>query len=145
MDRLEKIIKEAVDKMELDQRFLAKELGAVKQYFVVFDIVDVFYLERGHPDLPDNPAGGSSELDIVRRDQGLRQIRIQLFLQQHLVGKIKVILIYKASVEAFSFLVKRTVAVIWQDPVWMTLYHGTFDIRFCLSPFGLQVNVNRPD
>jgi hypothetical protein len=52
-------------------------------------------------------------LDIVRRDQGLRQIRIQLFLQQHLVGKIKVILIYKAPVETFSFLVERTVAVVW--------------------------------
>jgi hypothetical protein len=112
-----RIVKEAVDKMELDQRLLTKKLGAIKQYFMVFDIVDVFYLERRHPDLPDNPARSSPELDIVRRDQCLGQIGIILLLQQYLMGEIKIILIDKAPVETFPFLVESAVAVIRKDPV----------------------------
>lgn len=80
---------------------------------MVFNIVDVFYLERRHPYLPDDPAGGSTELNIVRGDQRLGQIWIQLFLQQYLMGKIKIVLIDKAPVETFSFLVERTIAVVW--------------------------------
>jgi hypothetical protein len=80
---------------------------------MVFNIVDVFYLERRHPDLPDDPAGSGAELDIVRRDQRLGQIRIKLLLEQHLMGKIQIILIDKAPVETFSFLVERTIAVVW--------------------------------
>ena len=98
--------------MELDQRLLTKKLGAVKQYLMVFDIIDVLYLERRHSDLPDNPAGSGSELDIVWRDQRLGQIRIILLLEQHLMGKIKIVLVDKAPVETFSFLVERTVAVV---------------------------------
>jgi hypothetical protein len=125
-----RIVEEAIDKMELDQRFLFEQLGPVKQDFVVFDIVDVFDLERRHPDLPDDPAGSSPELDIMGSDQSLGQIWIILLLQQRLVGKIKIILVNKAPVETFPFLIERTVAVIWQDPVLMTLYHDAFDIRF---------------
>ena len=92
--------------MELDQRLLSKQLGPVKQDLMFLDIVDVFYLERRHSDLPDDPAGGSPELDIVRRDEGLGQIGIVLLLQQHLMGKIQIILIDKASIETFSLLIK---------------------------------------
>jgi hypothetical protein len=101
-----RIVEEAVDKMELDQRLLPKQLGPVKQDLMFLDIVDVFYLERRHPDLPDDPAGSSPKLNIMRGDEGLGQIWIILFLQHHLMRKIKIVLIDKAPVEAFSLLVK---------------------------------------
>jgi hypothetical protein len=75
-----RVVKKAVDKMELDQRFLAKQLRPVEQYLMVFDIIDVFYLEGRHSDLPDHPARSGSELDIVWCDQGFAEIWIQLFL-----------------------------------------------------------------
>jgi len=80
---------------------------------VVFNIVDVFYLERRHPDLPDDPAGSGAELDIMRGDQRLGQVWITLLLEQHLMGKVKIILIDKAPVETFSFLVECAVTVVW--------------------------------
>ena len=39
------IIEEPVDKMKLYQHLLAKKLGAVEKYFVVFKIIDILYLE----------------------------------------------------------------------------------------------------
>ena len=36
-----------------------------------------------------------------------------LLLQQYLMGEIKIILIDKAPVETLSFLVERTIAVVW--------------------------------
>src|SRR5580698_4039787 len=116
--------------MELDQRLLTKKLGPVKQNLVVFDIIDVFYLKGRHSDLPNDPAGSSSELNIMRGDQGLGQIGLVLLLQQHLMGKVKIILVDKAPVETFSLLIERTIAVVWQDSVLVALDHGALDIRF---------------
>jgi hypothetical protein len=122
------IIEKAIDKMELDQRFLTKKLGAIKQYLMVLDIIDVFYLERRHADLPDDPAGSSPELNIMRRDQGLGQIGLVLLLQQNLVGKIKIILVDKAPIETLSLLVERTIAIVRKNSVWVALYH--WELRY---------------
>jgi len=121
-----RIIEEAVYKMELYKRFLAKELGAVKQYLVIFEIIDIGHLEGRHSDLPDHPAWGSSELNIMRRDQRLGQIGIILLLREHLMGKIQVILVDKASVKTFPLLVERTVAAVRQDAVTVGLFHDAF-------------------
>ena len=88
-------------------------------------------LEDKIADLPDHPAGGGSELDIVRCDQGLGQIWIKLLLQQHLVRKIEIVLVDKAPVETLSFLVERTITVIRQDLVLKGLFHGQLVVLRC--------------
>jgi len=60
------VIKISLDEMELDQHLLTKQLGAIEKYFVVFEIVDVFQLERGHACFPDDFPGGSPEGYILR-------------------------------------------------------------------------------
>ena len=92
--------------MKLYQHLLAKKLGAIEKYFVIFKIIDILYLERRHADLPDHFAGRSPELNVVRRDQRLAQIGIIMLLRELMMRKIQIILINKTSVETFSFLVE---------------------------------------
>src|ERR1700727_368296 len=111
--------------MELYQRLLAKELGPVKQYFMIRKVVYILYLERRHPDFPDNPARGRAELYIVRRNQGLGQGRIIMLLCQLLMREIQKVLIDKTPVETFSLLVKGAIAIIRQNSVLKGLVHSS--------------------
>jgi hypothetical protein len=120
-----RIIEEAVDKVELDKHLLPQQLGPVKKDLMVLEIIDVLYLEGRHAYLPDDPPGSTAKLDIVRRYQGLGEKRIMMFLGQHLVSEIKIILVDKTPVKALSFLVERAIAVIRQYPVLQGLFHST--------------------
>lgn len=120
-----RVVEKAVDKMELDQRFLPKELGTVEQYFMILEIVDVPRLERRHADLPDNAARRGAEMNVMRRDQRFGKKRLDMVLGQYLMREIQIILIDKAAIKAFPLLVKRTIATIRQDPVRMGLVHST--------------------
>jgi hypothetical protein len=121
------IIKNALDKMELDQHFLLEQLGAVKEDLVILQIVDILQLEGGHTCLPDHLAGGGSERDILGCNDGIGQIRGQVFLGQHLMGEVQMILVNKTPVKAFPLLVKVTVTIVrvWKYLVLQGLFHNT--------------------
>ena len=48
-----------------------------------------------------------------------------MFLGQHLMGEIQIVLIDKAAVKTLSLLVEGTIAIIRQDPVLQGLFHST--------------------
>ena|ERR1700678_493931 len=101
-----------------------EQLSAVEKDLMVLDVIDVFDLERGHADLPDDFAGGGPELNILGSDQGLRRIEGIMLLGQLLMRKIKIILVDKTSVKTFSLLIERTITIIRQNPVLKGLFHS---------------------
>jgi hypothetical protein len=130
-----RIIKEPVDKMELDQHPLAQKLSAVEKDLMVLEIIDVLDLEGRHADLPDDFAGRGTELDILGRDQGICGVGGIVLLSQLLMRKIEIILVNKTSVKTFSFLVKGAIPIVWQDLVRKGLIHsqvgfGLMDLDF---------------
>ena len=92
---------------------------------MLLDIIDVLQLKRGHAYLPDHFARRRAERNIVGGDDRIGQMGIDLLLRQHLVRKIKVVLVDKTPVKTFSFLVEGIVTVIRQDPVLKGLFHST--------------------
>ena len=76
-----RVVEIALDKMELDQHLLFEQLGAVEQDLMFLEIVDVFYLERGHTYFPDDPAGRGPELNILWRDERFDQVGIIVLLR----------------------------------------------------------------
>ena len=113
--------------MELYQHLLVQQLGSVEQYFMILYIIDILDLEGRHPYIPYHSARRSPELDILRGDQRFSQVWLSVFLRQHIMRKIKVILIDETPVETLPFLVERTVAVIRQDAILVGLSHSCFD------------------
>ena len=110
--------------MELDQHLLVQQLGAVEQYFMILDVIDILDLEGGHSYIPYHSARGSSELDILRGNQRFGQVWLSVLLRQHINREIQVILINETPVEALPFLIKRAVAVIRQDAIRVGLFHS---------------------
>jgi hypothetical protein len=74
------IVEETVDKVELEKHLLTKKLRTIEKDLVILEVIDILHLEGGHPDLPDYPPGCGAKLDIMRRDQGLGQIRSMMLL-----------------------------------------------------------------
>ena len=111
--------------MELDQYFLAQQLGAIEKDLVVLEIIDIFQLERRHACLPDNSSGGGAERYILRRNDRIGQIGRKMLLCQHLMREIEIILINKAPVEIFLFVVVIVVPLIRQYLVLQVLFHNT--------------------
>jgi hypothetical protein len=105
---------------------------------MVLEVIDVFQLEGGHACFPDDLSRGCPELYILWCDDGVGEIGGKVFLGQHLVRKIQVILIDKAPVKALPFLVEIVITVVRQDLVLQVLFHNTkgcADIRFFWSLF----------
>ena len=113
--------------MELDQHFLVQQLGAVEQYFMILNIIDILDLEGRHPYIPYHSAWRSAELDVLGSNQRFGKIGLGVFLGQHIMREIQVILIDKTAVEALPFLVDRAVAIIRQDAILIGLSHSCFD------------------
>jgi hypothetical protein len=51
------VVKETVDKMELQQHFLMQQLCPVKQDLMILKIVDILHLEGRHAYFPDDLTG----------------------------------------------------------------------------------------
>ena len=92
--------------MKLDQRLLAKQLGTVKQYFMILKSLISFTWNEGMPIFQITLAGSGAELYIVWRYQGLGQIRLIMLLGQLLMREIQIVLIDKAPVKTLPLLVK---------------------------------------
>jgi len=67
------IIEEPVDKMELYQDPLFQQLGFIEEDLMIFEVIDIFYLERRHADLPDHFPWRGPELDIMWRNDSIGQ------------------------------------------------------------------------
>src|SRR6185437_5074696 len=86
-----RVVEKAVDEMELYQHLLAEKFGAIEKYLVVLKVIDVLHLERRHPYFPDDTTRRRAELDVLRRDQSLGQVRRIVLLSQYLVCKVEII------------------------------------------------------
>jgi hypothetical protein len=125
------IVKESIDEMELDQYFLAQQLGPVEKYLMVLKVIDVLYLEGGHTDLPDHFSRGGAKLYFVRCYDGIGQVGSLNLLGQQLMGEVEIVLIDKAAVKAFFLLLESAIPIIWEDLVLEILSHSIMcDIRF---------------
>ena len=74
------IVKDPLYKMELDQHFLAQQLGTIKKYLMILEVIDIFQLERRHACFPDDLSRGCSELYILWCDDGVGEIGEKMFL-----------------------------------------------------------------
>lgn len=74
------IIKEPIDEMELDQYFLTQQFRPVEHDLMIFEIIDILYLEGRHAYFPDDFTGTGAELDIMRSDQCIGQISTIMIL-----------------------------------------------------------------
>ena len=118
------IIKEPIDKMELYQDLLLQQFCFIEKDLMILDIIDIDQLERRHAYLPDHLAGRRAEGYIVRSDDRIGQVGIDLLLRQHLVREVKMVLIDKTSVKILLFPVECVVMVIRQEPVLRVLFHS---------------------
>ena len=130
--------------MELDQHLLTQQFRLIEKDLMILKIIDIFYLEGRHTDLPDHFARGRAEGHIMRGDDRIGHKGVDLLLGQLLMSEIEIVLINETPVEILFLPVEGVVMVIGQDPVLEVLFHSTnCDIRFYwYTQWYLNVNVN---